>query len=501
MKKLVLTRKASQMVFLGLFVYILWSTTYPLKGLFPSDAFFKIDPLTVMFTSLSERVFLPGFIISLLMLALTLVFGRFFCGWVCPLGTCLDLTAFGKKRKTVLREAAGERIRRIKYIVLGTIFLFAVLGVQCAWVFDPIVIAARFVSLNLIPWVTMGVERSMVFAIQRFDLYGPFYDLYRDLRSSFLGININMPENSGVIFASFALLLLASGRVPRLWCRTLCPLGALYSLPAKLSLLERRSEKCTRCGVCSKNCRMGAIKDTGAYNKAECVLCMDCVYDCRPGTSFNWHKAKRRDRAQAKDARGMSRKDFLLFFIIPLVAGFKNKDETAGMPDIGLIDAAVIRPPGAQNEKKFLNLCVRCGNCMKVCITGALHPVMFESGLEGLWSPRLVPELGYCEYNCNLCGQVCPTGAIPSLPLPEKKKQILGLAVVDKTICLPWVKGKDCIVCEEHCPTPDKAIKMEIDTSGIRRPIVDKTLCIGCGICQTKCPVRPQRAIRVIPTA
>jgi polyferredoxin len=499
MKKLILARRASQLVFLGLFVYILWSTTYPLKGLFPSDIFFKLDPLTVMFTSLSERVFLPGFILSSFMLALTLVLGRFFCGWVCPLGTCLDITAHGKKRKTALAESTGDMILRIKYVALGTIFIFASLGAQCAWVFDPIVIAARFVSLNLIPWVTMGVEKSMVFAIQKFDLYGPFYDLYRDMRSSFLGININMPENSGVIFATFALILLAAGAVPRLWCRTLCPLGALYSLFAKLSLLERRADKCTRCGICSKNCRMGAIKDTGGYDKAECVLCMDCVYDCIRETSFIWPAAKRGTEVPAKDARGISRKDFLLFFMLPLVTGFKNKDEIAGMPDIGLIDAAVIRPPGAQDEKKFLNLCVRCGNCMKVCITGALHPVMLESGLGGLWSPRLVPELGYCEYNCNLCGQVCPTGAIPPLALPEKKKQILGIAVIDKPICTPWVDRKDCIVCEEHCPTPDKAIKMEIGENGVRRPVVDKTLCIGCGICQTKCPVRPERAIRVVP--
>ena len=138
---------------------------------------------------------------------------------------------------------------------------------------------------------------------------------------------------------------------------------------------------------------------------------------------------------------------------------------------------------------------------MKVCVTNGLQPIMMEEGLEGLWTPQLVPEIGYCEYNCNLCGIVCPTRAIPKLFLEDKQKIKLGLAVIDRSICLPWAKKEQCIVCQEHCPVPDKAIGLiEENISGkvIYKPYVDPDKCIGCGICQNKCPLRPKRAIKVL---
>jgi len=160
----------------------------------------------------------------------------------------------------------------------------------------------------------------------------------------------------------------------------------------------------------------------------------------------------------------------------------------------------VIRPPGVLDESHFSNVCVRCGNCMKVCTTNGLQPSMMESGPAGIWTPKLVPEIGYCEYNCNLCGQVCPTGAIPELSLSQKKAAKLGIAQVDRSICYAWAKKTNCLVCEEHCPIPTKAIKVEEERVGgerILKPVVDPDLCIGCGICQNKCPIRPVRAIRV----
>jgi MauM/NapG family ferredoxin protein len=168
-------------------------------------------------------------------------------------------------------------------------------------------------------------------------------------------------------------------------------------------------------------------------------------------------------------------------------------------------DPLLIRPPGALPEPEFLRRCVKCGECMKVCLTNGLHPTLTEAGLEGLWTPILVPRLGYCEYNCNLCSQVCPTGAIRPVTVEEKKNIHIGMAFVDENRCIPYAFGRNCIVCEEHCPTPRKAItfieEKAVDGTGIgftlKKPVVSPELCIGCGICENKCPVADLPAIRV----
>ena len=143
---------------------------------------------------------------------------------------------------------------------------------------------------------------------------------------------------------------------------------------------------------------------------------------------------------------------------------------------------------------------------MKVCPTSGLQPALWQAGPEGLWTPVLVPRTGYCDYSCHSCGQVCPTGAIPPLTLDEKRVAVIGVAAVDRDRCLPWAQATPCIICEEMCPVPEKAIELEeaqvADAVGqplvVQRPHVVAERCIGCGICEFKCPVDGAAAIRVM---
>ncbi|MBN1871073.1 MAG: 4Fe-4S binding protein [Candidatus Omnitrophica bacterium] len=477
----------------------------------PPKVIFQADPLIMIFTSISERVILPGLIFILPFLLLTLIVGRFFCGWVCPLGTIIDgVGALSKvrKRHALLGDRANAKVRKFKYLVILVIATGSLLGVQLAWIFDPLVIAARFVSLNLIPAVTLAINRLFVFAIKNFDLYGGFYDFYRNLKGSLLGVKIYYFSNAALILLFFICIILSAVFVSRAWCRVACPLGAIYAFLSRFSLLSRVVYTCVRCRKCKSDCRMGAMNDDTDYVKSECILCMDCIYDCPQHTSrFVISPVSKKAIAQREEVpgSGITRREFLLLSASAFFLSFfkleRNLEYDASK---GLLKSLLIRPPGAQDEARLMDRCIRCGNCMKVCPTNVLQPSAFGQGLEGLWTPHLSFEIGYCEYNCTLCTQVCPTGAISGLPVSVKQNTKLGVAEVDRKKCIAWADDKECIVCQEHCPVPEKAIKLIEDVVGdkrVYRPVVDKYLCIGCGICQNKCPVRPERAIQVLPLA
>ncbi len=508
---MIVLRRCSQAASVSLCMYILWSTTYPLRGNVAPAILFKLDPLIMILTSVSERLLVSGIVLALFMLALTAVLGRFFCGWVCPLGAVIDV-AGALRRSRQPDDRSNERRSRPKFIVLLALLICAAAGIQLAWAVDPEVIFARFISLNLIPGATAAADGLFAWLIQTFGFYGPVYDFYRQLTMSVLGVKVYYFAHAVLILAMFVAVVGMSLVFSRFWCRTLCPLGALYALFARRTLLRRTVQPCAQCMRCRTDCRMGAIKEDLSYAPGECVLCMDCLYQCSTREirfGFSRGGAARR---LPEESGGITRRQFLLLGALALGSAGAGEypqtqesapDSAGGAQEIKQVfPGRVIRPPAALRERAFLNRCVRCGNCMKVCITNGLQPALFQSGYAGIWTPQLVFEIGYCEYQCTLCGQVCPTGAIPRLSVEEKRKTRLGLARIDRALCLPWRKNKQCIVCEEHCPVSNKAIvfkKTLIDGKQVFRPYVNLDRCIGCGICQTKCPVRPVRAIKIYP--
>jgi polyferredoxin len=515
MRKLIIARRSFQIFFLLLFIYVLWSTTYPLKGLIHPEMLFKTDPLIMIMTSIAERALIAGTLISISMLILTMILGRFFCGWVCPLGTMIDATgSFGVKKRE--NDRLNNRIHPIKLYMLAVVLIFALLGRQEAWLLDPIVLIARFVSLVMIPFVTSNITYILEFLMRTFGSQGAIGDIYHSLQSSFLGVKVAYFAHSWLILALFVAILALTFPMKRLWCRSLCPLGALYSLAARFAIFKRIVGKAPPGGKGKAPCRMGAIKDDSSYKKSECILCMDCVYGYPPRQtrfSFLRHPEEGRPVPKPKaegrpdEGSGISRKKFLFLLLTPLLlAGFKF-DEQKGIgrpksPEEKSKLKEIIRPPAALNEDDFLNRCVRCGNCMKVCPTNGLQPLSPETGYAAMWTPELLPETGYCEYKCALCGNTCPTGAIKCITPAEKLTVKLGIAAIDRNICIAWAENKECIVCEEHCPIYEKAIELKEEVvAGVKifRPSVDENLCVGCGICQNKCPTRPVRAIAVSP--
>ena len=303
----------------------------------------------------------------------------------------------------------------------------------------------------------------------------------------------------------------------------------MLGLLGRWSLVKRLpAGACKSCGHCAELCRMDALGD--GLSVENCTLCMDCVDLCPKGIAKFTVKMPSKERRPAVAAEGatagrrfvpkpkrrprpvdLSRRGALVG--LALGAGIPGVAAAARAVRPREIDPYLLRPPGAGDEKTFLDLCVRCGECMKVCPSGVLQPAVFESGVEGLFSPRLIPRLVFeqtnCEYTCTLCGQVCPTGAIPRLSEAAKHKRPMGKAYFDHSRCLPWAKKTPCVRCEEMCPVPDKAIKIlntftVKDADGfeveLQQPYVDRDLCVGCGICESNCPLEPvdePAAIRV----
>ncbi|MFO8048941.1 MAG: 4Fe-4S binding protein [Desulfosudaceae bacterium] len=491
-------RQACQILFLMLFLFLFRQTDYAGTDTIPwaVNIFFRWDPLVAASVTLAARAIIPLLLPALIVIGLTLVLGRFFCGWICPLGTLLD----GSRIVIKPVKSVSPGWRRLKYLILLVVLISAAFGVQWVGFVDPFSILVRGLAIAVDP-VFYAV---MTGAFDTVYFHGPswavpiseaVYDVFKSgilpYRQSFF----LLPFLSFLILAGvFALELL--GR--RFWCRNLCPLGAMLALVSRFSFLRRWPlSSCEGCRICRRKCRMNAFSEDGRLKAEECSLCLDCLEYCpRTTTTLGF------SRPVNEVPLDINRRYLLGAGLVGLALPFLSRvDAAAALPS-----GEVLRPPGALPEEDFLKTCVRCGECLKVCIQNALQPVFLEQGPSGMFTPRLIPRLGYCEFNCTLCGQVCPTGAIERLSLAEKQAFVIGLAMVDRNRCLPFAEATPCIVCEEHCPTHDKAIKFKevrvTDVRGrtktLKQPHVINELCIGCGICETKCPVAGRAAIRVV---
>jgi polyferredoxin len=466
----------------------------------------RLDPLLMLAHLLSSRTFLLGSSLALIVVISAMIAGRAFCGWMCPLGTTLDL--FSLRAWRGKRAAPAEGWRKVKYGLLLTLLAAALLGNLTLLIFDPLTIAFRTLSTAIWPAVIQLVTavESALFRVPFLSGAVSTFDTW--IRPGFLPVE-PLYSRDTVLFAAVFLGVIALNLfAPRFWCRYLCPLGALLGLISKFALLRREvGAECKGCTLCTNVCPTGTINPKKGYasDPSECTMCLDCLETCpRSQVVFSpkfamapWNEYDP-GRRQALLAIGTA---------IAGVALFESNAIAKREPPF------LLRPPGARQVNPNVvaySKCIRCSECVRACPTGGLQPAITEAGLEGIWTPILIPRLGYCDFSCSACGQVCPVQAIPPLSLEEKRKQIIGKAYIDQSRCIAWSDRRDCIVCEEMCPLPDKAIQLEeaevwgADDSQVKvkLPHVLREICIGCGICEYKCPVNGEAAIRVyVPEA
>jgi formate hydrogenlyase subunit 6/NADH:ubiquinone oxidoreductase subunit I len=483
MMKITSTRIISQTFFFGLFVFLCLVTQFShLKG-YPVSLFLEISPLVAIANAISTHALYRHLIWCLWLLIPTLLLGRFFCGWVCPWGSLHQFAGrylVPHKRAWTIPANRYRTLFRTKYLILIFMGVLAIFGsLQIGWL-DPLCLAYRSFASAVMPvadWLSGGqLEVAPRYCVGSW------------------GIGL------------LALLLIAANMfIPRFFCRVLCPLGALLGLLSRWSWwrIDRNLKSCVDCGICRSRCEGACDPDT-RLRKAECMVCFNCIYDC-PHDALDWQAFPARETEIS--GPDLTRRQVVTscatgLLVLPMLRS--SGDSTVNF------SPRAVRPPGAVAENLFLQRCLKCGQCMRVCPANTLQPAWTEAGIEGVWTPVLNMRMGPCELNCTLCGQVCPTGAIQAISIAQKLGTgaysnqgpiRIGLAFLDRGRCLPWAMDTPCVVCQEVCPTSPKAISTRdaaaADGRILKQPQVNPLLCIGCGICVHECPVVDSPAVYV----
>jgi polyferredoxin len=469
-------RVVSQAVFVAAFLYTFIRSIDPFSVV--QNPFLRFDPL-IFLTNPRLDFLLIAPIATLIVL--TLVLGRFFCGWVCPMGGLIELSdyifSFPRKANPAAIHASSQSFL-VRYppalVVLGA------------------VIASVFTSTSLLPY------------------FHPNVWIVRILSRSALGL----------VFLGLVLLSSIFGR--RLWCVYICPLGALYGVISGVSFLRLRIAKCSRCNACDRCPMQAADFIRRKIQPNQCIICFDYEKSC-PVEGFRYGSTSLAPR-RAGGSFDPSRREFLVRGA-GLLGGAMIGEVLAGLPAISIpgtvkpdrlrsspgstvVETTLCRPPGVVDEASFLRRCVRCLHCMQSCPNGIIEVTGLEAGFTSLFTPHLRFDKNGCDYRCQVCQLVCPNQAIPLQTLAQKQLTPIGIALIDQKKCVVYSDKKPCLVCQEVCPIPEKAIAFAkeermVRASGpflLRYPSVVKERCIGCGVCQAACPAE-KVAITVLRNA
>ena len=509
-----LLQRCIQALSLALFFALLLLTVWPLaESWLPHDLYLRLDPLVALLAPVTAREWLGRLAPGLAVIAASIVFGRIFCGYLCPLGITLDCARwcsrfFFGNAEYASRPPLSPRWRWAKYLIFTAMAVAAILGVNLFFWGSPIALITRFYALLAHPLLLLAGSGVLAAGQPVFTALGADSLTYASL-------GIRRFDTLYFVLAFFLLLFVLERVRPRFWCRYLCPAGALLALAAYRPAWRRRVTRCTGCEQCVRQCPTRAIAAGGRETRyAECITCRSCVdvcpvrgvgFGCGAGSGEKETAQSSPDSPMRESGREPGFLPSRRAFIGAAGAGivltgvqYAGKDSFLTVKSLGNPwSETLVRPPGALPEPGFLDRCIRCGQCMKVCPTNALQPAWFEAGVEGMFSPVLVPRRGPCEPDCNACGAVCPTQAVTALALKEKHWAKIGTAVVLQQRCLAWAENKRCMVCQEVCPFGSVRVVQKAGQA-VPVPVVDAARCFGCGYCEHHCPTSVP-SIRVEP--
>ena len=424
-------------------------------------------------------------------LLLSLLFGRVYCSTICPLGTLQDIVSFISRKLRTKRyheQLEPHAAIHFAFLIVATL---------------PLAVGSIFAVNLLDPFSNFGRITHSIFR--------PMIILANNALSAVLELFKNYTlypvELAGVTLISVVLPLLflilivwMSFQHGRLYCNSICPVGALLRLVSQHSMFRIAidPDHCKSCQLCQRVCKAGCIdRNKKTIDFARCVDCFNCFAACPSGgLTFVPFFNTARPNGSAID-RG--RRSFLLstplLFVGQRIASDTSKvvvpQKQSTIPEQR---HHPVTPPGSLNFRHFTEACTACHVCISSCPSHVLQPSFLQYGLAGLLQPVLEFSSGYCNFECTVCSEVCPSGALKKMAVDEKKVSQAGKVVFIKENCVVYTEETDCGACTEHCPT--KAVTM-VPYKNSRLPEVKQEFCIGCGACEHACPTRPYRAIYV----
>lgn len=517
------TRIVSQIVFITLFAIFFFLFDFLAKDSnnTPLALFLRINPFSFLITSIaSKSVFVAYFIPALIVFIATLIFGRFFCGLVCPLGAIVDffdVLIRGKERRREERRLAERRakaakdeerraverrtldrrgrrksreplsplitLQRLKYVFLIALVVLAILGVTFPLFMDPLCLVPRIFGILIYP-ALMALLNALHIggdAIAKAPIV---------VKGAYTG--------AITTFILFSIIIIGSLFDRRFWCQYICPTGAFLGVFSRFTIFTRKidDDKCKGCNLCAdRYCPTRAIygEKGEKTSSAECILCGKCTADKRKCNSFRFNAPLLPITSGVDFNRRQVFSGVIAGIVLtPVFTRMSKKQLRRNIPPV--------RPPGAVVEDTFLDRCITCGACISVCPEIALQPgTLADDGIISWNTPKLVPRIGYCAQDCVDCSHACPTGALVPIKLEEKPKRKIGTAFIDRCRCYPWLRQRRCMICVKKCPYEDAISEeiVEIEGEEYPVPIVNAKKCVGCGVCEHYCPVKFESAIQV----
>ncbi|MGI6047478.1 MAG: 4Fe-4S binding protein [Petrimonas sp.] len=479
--------------------------------LFSLITFYFLDFANLLpesFNVLAEIQFIPALlalnvVVLVALLALTIIFGRVYCSSICPMGIYQDIVAWLSKK--ILKKK-----KKYTYSKAKTILRWSVLGATLV----AFLAGFNFLVGLLDPYGAYGRLATHIFR----PAYLAGNNLLETVFTSFNNyslykVGIYSLQIFSLITALITLLVIGflAWKNGRTYCNTICPVGTTLGFLSRFSLFKIHfvDDKCNKCGLCSMKCKASCID---AKNKIidhnRCVTCFNCIEVCNHGAmKYALIGAKKKKATEPVPAFTYIKEDkpineskrrFLSATLITTMAAGKLIAQTATeplLPKRELKRQTPIAPPGALNFDHFREKCISCHLCVSKCPSHVIKPAFLEYGLGGMMQPKLYFEHGFCNYDCTVCCDVCPTDALVKLTQEKKHHTQMGKVNFIRENCIVYYDETNCGACSEHCPT--QAVHMVPYKGALTIPETNQDICVGCGGCEYVCPAIPYKAIFV----